>query len=80
VVAQIIWRSSRRLLVKVVFRGSRRPLRRIDVIEALRDGRLNIVSVDINSIHGVWIGLFRVVDSRLVFIKDVRQNVRWVEV
>ena len=80
VVALIVWRGSRRLLVKIVFRGLSRVPRRIDVIEALKEDRLSIVSTDINSIHGIWIGLFRVVNGELVFIKDVRQNVRWVEV
>jgi len=80
VVALIVWRGDRRLLVKVVFRGVSIVPKRDDIVEALKEDRLSIISVDINSIHGVSIGLFRVVSGELVFVKDVRQNVRWLEV
>jgi len=80
VVAQIIWRGSRRLLVKVVFRGLSRVPRRIDVIEALKEDRLSIVSTDINSIHGIWIGLFRVVNGEISLMNVSKQNVDWVRV
>lgn len=79
-VTQVIWHGSRELLVKVVFRGVSRAPRKSDIIEAFKKNRLSIIAIDINGVHGVWIGLFRVSNGKLVFIKYDRQNVRWLEV
>ena len=79
VVAQIIWRGDRRLLVKVVFRGLSRVPKRDDVVEALERDRLTIISIDVNAIHGIYLGVFRVNRGKFVLTKCERQNVKWVE-
>jgi len=80
VVALIIWRGDRRLLVKVVFKRASIVPGRSALIEAFKKDKLSIVSIDINSTHGVWIGLFRVANGKLTFIRDVKQNISWVRV
>jgi len=80
VVAQVVWRGSRELLVKVVFKGVSVVPKRRALIEAFKKDRLSIISVDVNAVHGVWIGLFRVANGKLTFIRDVKQNVDWVRV
>ena len=79
-VTQVIWHGSRELLVKIVFKGVGRAPRKSDVIEAFKENRLSIIAIDINSVHGVYIGLFRVSNGKLVFTKYDRQNIRWLEV
>ena len=79
VVAQIIWRGDRRLLVKVVFRGLSRVPKRDDVVEALERDRLTIISIDVNAIHGIYLGVFRVNRGKLILTKCEKQNIKWVE-
>ena len=48
-----------------------------DVESTLNENKLSIISIDINAIHGVYFGVFRVFDGRLKLVEVRKVNANW---
>ena len=63
--------------VIVVFKVPAKKITANIVKNALSENRLSVISIDINAIHGTYIGLFRVQGSELKLINVRKTNTSW---